>query len=90
MKLLGVFKKYIIERTYGFYIAALIFFKKCYNQIMDKNEQNKSQTTELSWPNTITSREELDSSLEAGEASGASNYSIDDVFDDVIARNQNG
>ena len=57
---------------------------------MDKNEQNKSQTTELSWPNTITSREELDSSLEAGEASGASNYSIDDVFDDVIARNQNG
>ena len=38
------------------------------------------------WPNTVRSREELDSALEAGEKSGVSDRTIDEIFEAAIAR----
>jgi hypothetical protein len=38
------------------------------------------------WPNTVRTREELDSALEAGEKSGESPYTIKEIADRAIAR----
>lgn len=42
------------------------------------------------WPNTIRSRDQLDTALEAGLKSGPSKRSIDDIMEKAIARIENG
>lgn len=42
------------------------------------------------WPNTIRSRDELDTALEAGSKSGRSKRSIDDIMEDAIKRAEDG
>lgn len=45
------------------------------------------QNTKLpEWPNPVRTRDELDSALEAGEKSGVSDRTVDEIFESTIAR----
>lgn len=55
---------------------------------MSDTPKTKGKSDE--WPNTVRTREELDSALEAGEKSGASDRDIDEIFESAIARLKNG
>ena len=55
---------------------------------MDKKQKTTEKRPE--WPNTVRTREELDAALEAGEKSGVSERSIDEIFEAAIARAKNG
>jgi hypothetical protein len=63
---------------------------------MNKNEAKKTapqpseQEIEGNWPNTVRTREELDSALEAGLASGISPYSAEEIVERAIKRFRNG
>lgn len=63
---------------------------------MSKNDAKKTvprrseQEIEDGWPNTIRTREELDSALEAGLASGISQYSAEEIVERAIKRFGNG
>jgi len=50
---------------------------------------NKNDTTDTpdtqEWPNTVHTRDELDSALEAGEKSGVSPYTIDEIVAQTLA-----
>lgn len=50
------------------------------------DDKRKSTEKRPEWPNTVRTREELDAALEAGEASGVSERSIDEIFEAAIAR----
>ena len=51
---------------------------------MTDTPKTKPPTQE--WPNTVRTREELDSALAAGEKSGVSSHSIKEIADRAIAR----
>ena len=55
---------------------------------MDEKQESKPKAEE--WPSTIRTRKELDSALEAGEASGVSTRSFDEAVEAGIARAKNG
>ncbi len=57
---------------------------------MSKNTIHKDKIEAQEWPNTISSREELDAALEDGLKSGISERTIDEIFESVIARQTNG
>jgi hypothetical protein len=42
------------------------------------------------WPNTVRSRDELDSALEEGLESGRSKRTVHDIFEEQIAKFKNG
>ncbi len=54
---------------------------------MDETKKSKSVTPE--WPSTVRSRDELDSALEAGEKSGVSERSFDEIVKAAITRAKN-
>lgn len=56
---------------------------------MNKDEQNQTTVAE-NWPNTVRTREELDAALEAGFASGRSDKTIPEIFEEVIADSKDG
>lgn len=55
---------------------------------MEKNETKTPKANE--WPNTVKTRDELDSALEAGLKSGVSERSIDEIFEQAKAKLKNG
>ena len=50
----------------------------------------KTKPAAEDWPNTIRSREELDSALEAGLKSGVSSRRIDEVVEDELSKLKDG
>ena len=54
------------------------------------SEPPKTKPPAGEWPNTVRTREELDSALEAGEKSGVSDRTIEEIFEAAIARLKNG
>ncbi len=53
---------------------------------MDKKKNTADDTKARDWPNTVRTREELDSALEAGLKSGVSDRTIEEVGEHTIAR----
>jgi len=54
------------------------------------NEKNKSKPADGEWPNTIRTRDELDSALEAGEKSGVSERTFDEIIESARNSLKNG
>jgi hypothetical protein len=57
--------------------------------IMDKKNNTTDHTMEGEWPNGVRTRDELESALEAGEKSGVSKRTIDEIFESGIAKAKN-
>lgn len=57
---------------------------------MDKKTSQVDDTKTRDWPNEIGTREQLDSALESGLNSGVSERSIDEIFEDAIAKHTSG
>ncbi len=57
---------------------------------MDKTNDTPTDEKHGAWPNTIRNRDELDSALEAGEKSGISDRTTEEIFESAIARIKNG
>lgn len=53
---------------------------------MDKKDTDNIDLKEPDWPNSVTTGDELDSALEAGEKSGVSPYTITEIAERTIAR----
>ena len=57
-----------------------------YDRIMDKTKNTTDDTKLPEWPNTVRTRDELDSALEAGEKSGVSKYTIKEIAERTLAK----
>ncbi|MEM1199531.1 MAG: hypothetical protein AAGI06_09500 [Pseudomonadota bacterium] len=57
---------------------------------MDTKSKEAPEASERNWPNGVAKRDELDAALEAGEASGVSDRTTQEIFDGVISRLKNG
>lgn len=68
----------------------------CYVQVMSKDNSPRQSSgrsereIEGNWPNTVRTRDELDSALEAGLASGVSPYSAQQIIERAIKRFKDG
>ena len=57
---------------------------------MDTKDISDSAEKHENWPNTVRSRDELDSALEAGLKSGVSKFTGRQIVDRALARLKNG
>ena len=69
------------------YETALLLW---YNGYMDKKNDTATDEKHREWPNSIRNRDELDSALEAGEKSGVSDRTIEQIFEEEITKFKNG
>lgn len=56
---------------------------------MDDTRTTKPKNVD-DWPNTVRSPDELDSALEEGLKSGASDLTVHQIFEEQIAKFKNG
>ncbi len=57
---------------------------------MDKKDKNATDNIDREWPNSVCTFDELDSALEAGEKSGVSDRTTEEIFEGAISRLKNG
>jgi len=56
----------------------------------DKNSDTADKVNDREWPNTVCTRDDLDSALEAGLKSGRSDRTVHEIFEERIDKFKNG